>query len=42
MNIPRAWIYLSMTICYGTMLIVGVELLLKECITLIKGEKPSC
>ena len=42
MNIPRAWIYLSMTVCYGTMLMVGVELLLKELITLFHGKNTTC
>lgn len=33
-NLPRAWIYLAMPVCFGSMLLVNIELLLKEIIAL--------
>ncbi len=29
-NMPRAWIYLAMPVCFGTMLLVSIEQLMKE------------
>lgn len=29
-NLPRAWIYLAMPVCFGTMLLVNVEMLMKD------------
>lgn len=29
-NLPRAWIYLAMPVCFGSMLLVNIELLLTE------------
>jgi len=29
-NLPRAWIYLAMPVCFGTMILVNIELLLIE------------
>ena len=29
-NLPRAWIYLAMPVCFGTMLLVNVELVIKQ------------
>lgn len=29
-NMPRAWIYLAMPVCFGSMLLVSIELLMKE------------
>ncbi|MHA7879730.1 MAG: TRAP transporter small permease [Saccharospirillum sp.] len=29
-NMPRAWIYLAMPVCFGTMLIVNIEMLMKD------------
>jgi len=29
-NLPRAWIYLAMPVCFGTMFLVNIELILKQ------------
>ena len=38
-NLPRAWIYLAMPVCFGTMLLVNIELLLKQIITVFNPEQ---
>ncbi|HSG03238.1 MAG TPA: TRAP transporter small permease subunit [Marinobacterium sp.] len=40
-NLPRAWVYLAMAVCYFTMLFVTVEMALKHLKALFVGEKPS-
>ncbi|WP_084649532.1 TRAP transporter small permease [Saccharospirillum impatiens] len=34
-NMPLAWVYLAMPVCFGTMILVNIELLLKEAGNLI-------
>jgi TRAP-type C4-dicarboxylate transport system permease small subunit len=29
-NLPRAWIYLAMPVCFGSMLMVNIEMLMRE------------
>lgn len=38
-NLPRAWIYLAMAVCYFTMLFVTIELALKHLKALFAGEQ---
>jgi len=38
-NLPRAWIYLAMAVCYFTMLFVAIELALKHLKALFSGEQ---
>jgi len=38
-NLPRAWIYLAMPVCFGTMLLVNIELLIKQLLNFINPEK---
>ena len=33
--LPRAWIYLAMPVCFGSMVFVNLELLLREILRLI-------
>lgn len=40
-NLPRAWIYLAMAVCYFTMLFVIIELALKHLKALITGEQSA-
>jgi len=37
-DLPRAWIYLAMPVCFGTMLLVNIEMLMKDVgLLLFKG-----
>lgn len=40
-NLPRAWIYLAMAVCYFTMLFVTIEMALKHFKVMITGESEA-
>ena len=41
-NLPRAWIYLAMPVCFGTMLLVNIELILKQTMNVFNPSKSLC
>ena len=38
-NLPRAWIYLAMPVCFGTMLLVNIELVIKQGLCLFSSKQ---